>query len=35
MNFDGMIFNILHKDLCGTLCTPGQVLEDSSLQVWT
>ena len=24
-------FNILHMDLCGTLCTPGQVLEDSSL----
>ena len=22
-------------DLCGTLCTPGQVLEDSLLQVWT
>ena len=24
-------FNIIHMDLCGTLCTPGQVLEDSSL----
>ena len=30
MNFDGMILT-LHMDLCGTLCTPGQVLEDSSL----
>ena len=29
MNFDD--FNILHMDLCGILCTPGQVLENSSL----
>ena len=32
INFNGMDFNILHMDLCGTLCTLGQVLEDSSLR---
>ena len=36
MNFDGMILTFYTSmDLCGTLCTPGQVLEDYYLVINT